>query len=113
MRSTANVDNDLAQVLTKWEAQNKRMFEKYPVDKQMKEGEDLSVLDLAREEVHRPKPESVKLPPVQKKNKTPSPDREVKQLKALMEKQFINKYLRKIKEREGQGSSGADQEGGS
>ena len=67
----------------------------------MKEGEDLAVLDLAMEEVNRPKPENVKLPPVKQKHRTPSPDREVKQLKAMMEKQFINKYLRKIKEREG------------
>ena len=50
-------DEDLQGILNKWEEANKKIFDKYPDDKP----HDLSILEQALEEVHKPK-ESKKAP---------------------------------------------------
>tara|TARA_B110000285_G_C14568894_1_gene356964 strand:+ start:107 stop:283 length:177 start_codon:yes stop_codon:yes gene_type:complete len=51
----------LQEILTKWEDANNKIFDKYPADRPA----DLSILEQALEEVHKPKlmsPKAAKAP---------------------------------------------------
>lgn len=83
----------MQEILTKWEDANNKIFDKYPSDRPA----DLSILEQALEEVHKPKdplllsPKASKAPPGPKKSKKPQKtDKE----------QEIDKFMQQIKEKE-------------
>lgn len=87
-RARANgADHDMQGILNKWEEANRKIFEQYPDDRPS----DLSVLEQALEEVHRPKAAAGQSPTMMKKAK--ADETRAKRLKEMN----VNDYLAAIK----------------
>ena len=84
----SGADSELQGILSKWEEANRKIFEQYPADRP----NDLTVLEQALEEVHKPKAQNTS---ASQRNKA----KEEARLKELKELE-VQDYLKKIKQRE-------------
>lgn len=84
----SGADSELQGILSKWEEANRKIFEQYPADRP----NDLTVLEQALEEVHKPKAQNTS---VSQRTKAKEEER-LKELKELE----VQDYLKQIKKRE-------------